>query len=300
MFSRSKSHVISVCLNCFSIYDPIQPKNISSHPTPRLSSNPAPTSSRHWHLMRLTFGDTWRQTTESKLRQICWLNRSRKSIVKRFGKNNIYNPRFSVFRRFTCILSEILGSPQLKVLEEGRLALQLANNLFTAGLQALYCAVDWTWRIQTTVHHPQKNMINFMYLARSQPILVFEVLENAKDNQLNIWHHLKQQIQNSGHFLGDSQAQGLSHPKPYLLPMARLAHLPSSKSLDLPDFPPIKTTILSKQKPFIYIYIYIKNLWTSLFLCVLNRSRVGRSSFTAGFWEPKNHTSWSFGPFLPS
>lgn len=90
MFSRSKSHVISVCLNFFSIYDPIQPKNISSHPTPRLSSNPAPTSSRHWHLMRLTFGDTWRQTTESKLRQICWLNRSRKNIVKRFGKNNIY------------------------------------------------------------------------------------------------------------------------------------------------------------------------------------------------------------------
>lgn len=123
-----------------------------------------------------------------------------------------------------------------------------------------------------------------MYLAKSQPIVVFEVLENAKDNQLNIWHHLKHKPLRYHDLHGNPCNWPKFHPKfrafsgrfasprgcppqTYLLPMARLAHLPSSKSLDLPDFPPKDTTILSKQKPFIYIYIHKEPLDLYVFVC---------------------------------
>ena len=71
---------------------------------------------------------------------ISYFNRSRKKTSSKDLKKK--HSHFSV-RRFTFILPEILGSPQLEVLEEERLALQLANNLFTAGFQVIP-AVDGT------------------------------------------------------------------------------------------------------------------------------------------------------------
>lgn len=122
-----------------------------------------------------------------------------------------------------------------------------------------------------------------MYLAKSQPIVVFEVLENAKDNQLNIWHHLKHKPLRYHDLHGNPCNWPKFHPKfrafsgrfasprgcrpqTYLLPMARLAHLPSSKSLDLPDFPPIKTTIFVQAKT-IYIDIHKEPLDLYVFVC---------------------------------